>query len=78
MAPKGGKSSGGGGSYSTSSCPNAFQGENHAISFFVAYCIFFLVPLFTLIAMARIRKRHPGAKRLLGPVYIISLVFFLL
>jgi hypothetical protein len=79
MAPKGGKS-GGGGSFSSSSCPDAFQGDfgNVNISYFVANCVFFLVPLFTLIAMGKIRKRHPGAKRLLGPIYITSLVFILL
>jgi hypothetical protein len=80
MAPKGGKSGGGGATYSTTSCPNAFQGhsKNQLIAYFVGHCIFFLVPLFTLVAMGRIRKRHPRARRLLGPVYIISLVFTLL
>jgi hypothetical protein len=33
-----------------------------------------VVALLTLIAMFRVRKRHPGAKKILGGVYIIALI----
>ncbi|KAF2796596.1 hypothetical protein K505DRAFT_359177 [Melanomma pulvis-pyrius CBS 109.77] len=84
MAPKGGKGGGTGGLGGiSSSCPGAFQYDSRELAqsraaYFAEYCVFFLVALFILIAMRRVKKRHGNAKRLLGPIYLVSLLFALL
>ncbi|KAF2183912.1 hypothetical protein K469DRAFT_751291 [Zopfia rhizophila CBS 207.26] len=85
MAPRRGSGGGGGGgdgeggSIGSASCPGAFKSEYATtISYFVAYCLFFLVALGTLIAMIKIKKKHPHSEKLLGWLFGVSLSFFLL
>ncbi|KAF2876584.1 hypothetical protein BDV95DRAFT_230963 [Massariosphaeria phaeospora] len=82
MAPRRGGSSGSSGlgdSSGESSCPGAFQSAySTEIVYFVAYCLFWLVTLLILIALWRVKKRHPNAQKLVGPVYLASLLLSLL
>lgn len=79
MAPRRG-GGGGSGIGSVSSCPGAFSYSNNgtAIVYFVSYCLFFVVTLLIMIGWARVRKRHSNAKRLVGGIYGVSLLFLLM
>ncbi|KAF2730742.1 hypothetical protein EJ04DRAFT_567425 [Polyplosphaeria fusca] len=77
MAPRrGGGGGGGGGGSVSASCPDPFTGYTTTPEEFASICVFLVVALLTLIAMFRVRKRHPGAKRILGGIYIVGLLFF--
>ncbi|KAF2703143.1 hypothetical protein K504DRAFT_451898 [Pleomassaria siparia CBS 279.74] len=60
----------------SNSCPDAFTNV-HPILQFAAACVFFVVTLCTLIAMAQVKKGHPNAKKLLGKTYLGSLLLTL-
>lgn len=81
MAPRRGGGGGGGGSSSISaSCPGAFQDTIYStpIPYFVGYCLFFVVFLIIMIAWAKVKKRHTNARKLVGPIYGVSLLFMLM
>ncbi|KAF2269133.1 hypothetical protein CC78DRAFT_529387 [Lojkania enalia] len=83
MAPRrgGGGGGGGGGGISSDSCPGAFASDKidgTPLVFFIAYCFYFVVTLIIMIAMSKVKKRHPNAKKILGALYSTGLSFLLL
>lgn len=82
MAPR--RGGGGGGWYSSSSsvCPDAFSsatdGPLNSLPEFIRCVVFLVVALILLIAWIWTRKRHEGAKKLLGWVYGSVIVCWLL
>ncbi|KAF2477741.1 uncharacterized protein BDR25DRAFT_308617 [Lindgomyces ingoldianus] len=84
MAPKGGKGGGGGGGKSgggiSASCPGAFKMSylSTPIPFFVSYCVFFLVILFIMIGIGKVKKNYPQSRKLLGGVYGVAQLCFLI
>jgi len=88
MAPRrgGGGSSGSGGGGVRCSDPFGYSYyptynslyRTSAIANFACYCLFFLVTLAITIALCCIRKRHGNSKRLIGPIFLLSLLFNLM
>lgn len=86
MAPKrgggGSSSSGSGGGFDTS-CPDPFGDSAYSsslygwttVAYFALYCVFFFFYTILAISLCCVRKRHGTAKRLVGPIYILSVVF---
>ena len=72
MAPR--RTSGSWSSSSSYTCPDAFSGEIDKAN--LAYYIVFLIMFIGIsFAMCFVYKRSSAGKKLIGPVYILSLVF---
>ncbi|KAF2687623.1 hypothetical protein K458DRAFT_167431 [Lentithecium fluviatile CBS 122367] len=86
MAPKRGGGGGGSSSGSSSgvsvSCPYPFTDSVYSyddyswtlVAYFVLDCLFFVFTLIVLFSLCCVRKRHGNAKRLVGPIFLLSLL----